>query len=168
MIIEKAILMWWEINAMTNNRDKVTLNTINISGDESIEWNGIKTTKTQPLKPLTPTLIEKFVTSRNDNHPHQAHRTPFTIESLRSLIGKDIFTSFSQELLNRTANIDQLKVSATIKNTSQPKSKTIILKSKHKNTISLDDFKVGYRNGTNERLPRHQEETSYIFMLYLH
>ena len=59
--------------------------------------------------------MEQVITERNSHHLNQAQGTPLTIKPLLSLIGTDSYTSFSQELLNGTAEIDSLKLSPTIK-----------------------------------------------------
>ena len=60
-----------------------------------------------------PILIDQLIIDRNAKHPNQADRTPFTVEPLLSLVGKDTFTTFSQELLDETADLSQLKLSPT-------------------------------------------------------
>ena len=60
-------------------------------------------------------LIEKLMNKRNAHHLNWAQGTPFTIEPLLFLIGQDSFTSFSQELLDGTANLNDINVSPLIK-----------------------------------------------------
>ena len=75
-----------------------------------------------------PILIDQLIADRNANHLNQADGTPFTVEPLSSLIGKDTFTTFSQELLDGTADLSKLQLSPTIqlymKNLKQ--NKTIV------------------------------------------
>ena len=44
-------------------------------------------------------LIDQLIADRNTKHLNQADGTPFTVEPLLSLVGKNTFTTFSQELL---------------------------------------------------------------------
>ena len=56
-----------------------------------------------------PIKIDQLIAYRNANHLNQADGTPFTVEPLLSLIGKDIFTTFSQALLDGTADLSKLQ-----------------------------------------------------------
>ena len=40
-------------------------------------------------------LIDKYIAEINIHHLYQAHGYPFTIEPLKSLIGEDSFTTFT-------------------------------------------------------------------------
>ena len=62
-----------------------------------------------------PQLIDKLINEGNAHHLNQAQGTPFTIEPLLSLIGQDSFTSFFQEILDGTADLDDINVSPLIK-----------------------------------------------------
>ena len=59
--------------------------------------------------------MEQVIAERSSHHLNQAQGAPLIIEPLLSLIGTDSFTSFSQELLNRKADIYSSKISPTIK-----------------------------------------------------
>ena len=52
-----------------------------------------------------PEIMEQVIAERNSHHLNQAQGTPLTIEPLLSLIGTDSYTSFSQEILNKTAKM---------------------------------------------------------------
>ena len=58
--------------------------------------------------------IDLYILDMNAHNLHQAQGTSFTVISLESLIGKDSFVFFSQELLNCTMKIDQLNIYPTI------------------------------------------------------
>ena len=83
--------------------------------------------------------------SGNAQHLHQAHGTPFTVELLQTLIGKDSFTPFTQEILDGSAKFETLEISDNIKlylqNLKRKKAKGTI---NNKGTISLKEFKQGY------------------------
>ena len=58
-------------------------------------------------------LIDQLIADCNPKHFKQAYGTPFTVEPLLSLVGKDTFTTFSQILLDGTADLSPLKLSPT-------------------------------------------------------
>ena len=73
-----------------------------------------------------PILIDQLITDRNAKHLNRADDTPFTVELLLSLVEKDTLTTFSQELLDGTADLSQLQLPPTIhlymKNLKQTKT----------------------------------------------
>ena len=108
--------MWNKINYLTADNKNSSLQTIDIPIDKSIKWNEIKQTPNLLFKTVDdPEIMEQVIAERNAHHLNQAQGTPLTIEPLLSLIGTDSFTSFSQELLNETANLSPLTLSPTIK-----------------------------------------------------
>ena len=54
--------------------------------------------------------MEKSVADGISNHLNQAEGTPLTIKSFASLIGTDSYTSFSEKLLEGTANLFKLEI----------------------------------------------------------
>ena len=101
---------------MTNNRTTALLKTIDIPIDSKIRRNDINTHDNLQFKTIhNQEEIDQLLASGNAHHLHQAHGIPFTIEQLRTMIGKDSFTPFSQELLDDTASIDNLEISDNIK-----------------------------------------------------
>ena len=52
--------------------------------------------------------IERCINKENSVHLHQAHGTTYTIEPLKSLLGVDSITKFGNELLQGTANLEDL------------------------------------------------------------
>ena len=112
--IEQAIAMWRKIKYLTVTSARTNLKTNNNPTDTSVNGNDIKSTKKLHFKTIdNPILIDQLIVDRNAKHPNQADRTPFTVEPLLSLVGKDTFTTFSQELLDGTADLSQLKLSPT-------------------------------------------------------
>ena len=86
--------------------------------------------------------MEQVIAERSSHHLNQAQGAPLIIEPLLSLIGTDSFTSFSQELLNRKADIYSSKISPTIrkylKNLKQNKK---IISTKKKSYYSMNKNK---------------------------
>ena len=65
-----------------------------------------------------PIRIYELTVERKSHHLNQAQGPLFTVHPLKSLIGDDSLTSFSNKVLSKTTNTDQLKLSSTIKNLS--------------------------------------------------
>ena len=132
---------------MTNNRSTVSSNTLDISIDKIIHRNDIKNHNNLQFKTIhNHKVVDHLLASSNAQHLHQAHGTPFTIKSLRTLIGKDIFTPFSQEILDGTTRFDNLNVSKNIKQCLRNlKRKNIKGKINNKGIIPLKEFKQGYK-----------------------
>ena len=138
--------MWKRINSMTNNSTMASLNTLDIPIDNTINRNDIKSHIYLQFKTIhNHEEIDQLLASNNAQHLHQAHNTPFTVEPLRTLIGKDSFTPFTQEILDGSANFDTLEISDNIKlylqNLKRKKVKGTI---NNKGTITLKEFKQGY------------------------
>ena len=145
--IEQTIMMWRTINYLTRTEDESSSQTIDIPEDSSIKWNDIKYHKGLIFKTISdPEQIDKYYAERNTHHLNQAQGSAFTIEPLNRLIGEDSFTSFSDEILNGTADLSKLKFSPIIKKYLHQlkRNKTIITSNKNK-TISLNEFKKGYK-----------------------
>ena len=99
--IEQTIAMWRKIKYLTVTSARTNLKTNNNPTDTSVNGNDIKATKNLYFKTIdNPILIDQLIVDRNAKHPNQADRTSFTVEPLLSLVGKDTFTTFSQELLD--------------------------------------------------------------------
>ena len=117
--IEQVIILWNKINYLIADNKNSSLQTIDIPVDETIKWNNIKETSNLLLKTVDdPEIMEHVMTEKSSHHLNQAQDTPLTVEPLLSLIGTDSFTSFSQDLLNRTSDITSLSLSPTIKKES--------------------------------------------------
>ena len=141
--------MWRTINYLTRKEDESSSQTIGIPEDSSIKWNDIKNYKGLIFKTISdPEQTDKHYAERNTHHLNQAQGSAFTIESLNRLIGEDSFTSFSDEILNGTADLSKLNLSPIIKKYLQQlkRNKTIITSNKNK-TVSLNEFKKGYKYG---------------------
>ena len=83
-----------------------------------------------------------YIADRNANHLNHTQGSSFTVEPLRTLIGEDSFTTFSQALLDGTANLEKLNVTPTIKFCLQLlKKKENILSNNKQGLILLDDIK---------------------------
>ena len=145
--IEAIIKMWTRINSMTNNNTMTSLNTLDIPIDATIHRNDIKKHIDLQFKTIhNPIEIDQLLATGNAQHLHQAHGTPFTVEPLRSMIGKDSFTPFTQEILDGTANFDNLQISDNIKSYLQNlKKKKVKGTINNKGTIPINEFKQGYR-----------------------
>ena len=138
--------MWKNINHLTSDKAKSSIQTIDIPVDENINWNDIKKTKLQFKTIDDPEIMKHVIAERNSRHLNQAQDTPSTIEPLLSLIGTDNFTSFSQELLNRKADVKSLEISPTItkylKNLKQNKE---VISTKTNKFIPLHEYKQGFK-----------------------
>ena len=151
--------MWKKINHLTKPKHNNATHTIDIPVDSSVGWNDIKKKNLQFKTIDDPQLIDKLINERNAHHLNQAQGTPFTIEPLLSLIGQDSFTSFSQELLDGTADLDDINVSPLIKQyLTNIKSNGTTL-ANQTGIIPLEDFKSGYKNDTKGRQPHLREGT---------
>ena len=145
--IEQVIIMWHKINYLTADNKNSSLQTIDIPIDKTIEWNDIKQTPNLLFKTVDdPEIMEQVIAERNSHHLNQAQGTPLTIEPLLSLIGTDSFTSFSQELLNETANLSPLTLSPTIKKyLKKLKQNKEIVSTKTNNNIPFNEYKKGFK-----------------------
>ena len=135
--------MWNKINYLTSEKKNSSLQTIDIPVDANINWNDIKKTKNLQFKTIDdPEIMEQVIAERNSHHLNQAQGTPFTIEPLLSLIGTDSYTSFSQKILDGTADIDSLKLSTTItKYLKNLKHNKEIISTKTNKSIPLQAYK---------------------------
>ena len=114
--IEAIFKMWTWINSITNNNTMASLNTLDIQIDTTIHRNDIKNHIDLQFKTINnPIEIDQLLATGNAQHLNQAHGTPFTVEPLRLMIGKDSFTPFTQEILDGSANFDNLQISDNIK-----------------------------------------------------
>ena len=140
--------MWIKIKYLTITSERTNLKTIDIPTDTSVQWNDIKATKNLQFKTIDdPILIDQLIADRNAHHLNQADRTPFTIEPLLSLIGKDTFTTLSQELLEGKANLSQLDLSPTTQLYMEKlKQKKIIVNSPTNTTIPYKEYVEGFKN----------------------
>ena len=81
-------------------RKKFSMQTIDIPCDKTIKWNDIKKAKKLRFKMVdNPDVIEILMIESNAQLLNQAEGSPFIVEPLATLIGKEIFTSFSEEIL---------------------------------------------------------------------
>ena len=146
--IEQVISMWIKIKYLTITSERTNLKTIDIPTDTSVQWNDIKATKNLQFKTIDdPILIDQLIADRNAHHLNKADRTPFTIEPLLSLIGKDTFTTLSQELLEGKANLSQLDLSPTTQLYMEKlKQNKIIVNSPTNTTIPYKEYVEGFKN----------------------
>ena len=146
--------MWRKIKYLTITSERTNLKTFDIPTDTSVQWNKIKTTKKLEFKTIDdPILIDQLIADRNAHHLNQADGTPFTIEPLLSLIGKDTFTTLSQELLEGKANLSQLELSQPTKLYMQKlKQKNTIVNSPTNITIPYKKYVEGFKNW-KEKIP---------------
>ena len=95
-------------------RKKFSMQTIDIPCDETIKWNDIKKAKKLRFKMVdNPDLIEILMTESNAQLLNQAEGSPFIVEPLATLIGKEIFTSFSEEILKGIVNLSTINHTLT-------------------------------------------------------
>ena len=72
---------------------------------------------------------------------------PFTIEPLLSLIGTNVFTIFTDELLEGTVDIKSIKLSKVLTTyMKQSKKNILIMPNYDKQTISYYDYKQGFKS----------------------
>ena len=88
-----------------------------------------------------------MIADRNTDHLNQVDSTPFTVEPLLSLIGKDMFTTFSQDLLDGKVDLSKLQLSLTIqlymKTLKQNKTS---VNSTTNNIIPYNEYIEGFNN----------------------
>ena len=108
--------MWRKIKYLTVTSTRTNLKIIDIPTDTSVQWNDIKSTKNLHFTTIDdPILIYQLMEDRNAKYLNQVDGTSFTVEPLLSLVGKDTFTIFSQEVLDDKVDLSQLKLSPTKK-----------------------------------------------------
>ena len=136
--IEQVIIMWNKINYLTADNKNSSVQTIDIPIDKTIKWNDIKQTPNLLFKTVDdPEIMGQVIAERNSHHLNQA---------LLSLIGTDSFTSFSQELLNETANLSPLTLSPTIKKyLKKLKQNKEIVSTKTNTNIPFNEYKQGFK-----------------------
>ena len=139
--------MWTRINSMTNNSTISSMKTLDIPIDTILHRNDIRNNIDLQFKTIhNHEEIDQLLASDNAQHLHQEHGTPFTVEPLRILIGKDNFTPFSREILDGSAEFDTLDISDNIKFYLQNlKRKRVKGKINNKGIIPLIEFKQGYK-----------------------
>ena len=94
-----------------------------------------------------PILIDQLIADRNTKYINQVDGTPFTVKPLLSLDGKDTFTTFSQELIDGTADLSQLKLSPTAQlYTQNLKQNNIIVKPPTNTTIPYNEYVEGFKS----------------------
>ena len=76
-------------------------------------------------------LVEKLIIERNDVHLNQAEIILRTIEPMASLIEKDSYITFGNEILKETVNMSEIKSPTIRKYTQQLKNNDEILKTPH-------------------------------------
>ena len=112
--IEQVIVMWRKIKYLTKLRENKSKNNRH-SNRHIREMDRHQVGKKLQFKTIDdPILIDHLFAERNANHLNQTDGTPFTVEPLLSLIGKDTFMTFSQELLDDTADLSKRQLSPTI------------------------------------------------------
>ena len=130
------------------NKNNASLKTVDIPVDGTIKWSDIKKDKSLKFKTIDDEdQIEKLIADGISNHLNQAEGTPLTIEPFASLIGTDSYTSFSEQLLEGTADVSKLKVSSTVaKYLKSLKRNKEIIATEKENVIPLKEFKSGFKN----------------------
>ena len=113
-----------------------------------MKWNETKSAKNLQFKIIDdPNLIDQVIVDRNANHLSQVDGTPFTVEPLLSLIGKETFTTFSQEILDGKTDISKLQLSPTIQlYTKNLKQNKTIVNSATNNIIPYNEHIEGFKN----------------------
>ena len=107
--IEQIIQIWKVIQFTTSKKTNSSIQTIDILTDTSIPWNDIKDKNNVVFKTINnPVLIEELVADRNSHHLNQSQGSPFTVESMQSLLETDSDTPFIEVLLNEEANLYQI------------------------------------------------------------
>lgn len=98
-----------EIKYLTIDSEITSLKTIYIPTDIFVKWNEIKSAKNLQFKAIdNPDLIDQLIVDRNANHLNQVDGMPFISKLLISLICKDTFTTFLQELLNGKSDLSKI------------------------------------------------------------
>ena len=146
--IEQVISMWIKIKYLTITSERTNLKTIDIPTDTSVQWNNIKATQNLKFKTIDdPILIDQIIADRNVHHLNQVDGKPFTNKPLLSLIVKDTFATFSQELLEGKANLSQLDLTSTTRLYMQKlKQNKKIVNSRTNTTIPYKKYVEGFKN----------------------
>lgn len=113
--IESIMKMWNNINFLINPKIKSSIQTLDIPIDTTIPLNDRKKTRNLKIQTIDNlVLIYSYIDDRTAQHLNHAQGLPFTMESLRILVGEGSFTTFSQVLLDDTSALNALNVSLTI------------------------------------------------------
>ena len=94
-----------------------------------------------------PILIDQLIADRNAKYLNQVDGTSLTVEPLLSLVGKDTFTIFPQEVLDGTVDLSQLKLSPT-------KNSTIV-NSLTNTKIPYKEYLEGFKNWKEKTMTLH-------------
>ena len=96
------------IRKYTSNKNKSHLKSILVPKDSTLNWNQIpKNLPSNQWKEINdPESINACLIQQKLAHFNQAQSTPCTNEPLSSLLQDDSFTSFGNEILNGTANLN--------------------------------------------------------------
>ena len=110
IVIEQQVVVHKKIKQYTASVTHQSIKHLEIPKDSTIGWNNIpKTLPSNQWHTITDNHeIEECLIKRNVEHLNQAQGTPYTIPPLSTLLGDDSFTSFGQDILNGTANLDNL------------------------------------------------------------
>ena len=112
IIIEQQVVVHKEIKQYTASVTHQSIKHLKISKDPTIGWDNIP--KDLPFNQWRTVIdnreIEDCLIKRNIEYPNQVQGTPCTIPSLSTLLEDDSFTPFRNDILNGTANFENLQL----------------------------------------------------------
>ena len=108
--------MWKTVKHFMKYLDSLTIQTITITEDRTIKWNDINSHKKLKITTVDDIeLMNKYFAEKNIQHLNQVQYSPLTIEPLKSLLQSNSFTTFLEQLLARTPNLNSLNITPLIR-----------------------------------------------------
>ena len=112
LIIEQQVVVHKNIKQYTASVTHQSIKHLEIPKDPTIGWNNIpKDLPFNQWRTITDNHeIEDFLIKRTIEHLNESQETPCTISPLSTLLGDDSFTPFGNDILNGTANFENLQL----------------------------------------------------------
>ena len=108
--------MWKTVKHFMKYLDSLTIQTITITEDRTIKWNDINSHKKLKITTVDDIeLMNKYFAEKNIQHLNQVQYSPLTIEPLKSLLRSNSFTTFLEQLLAGTPNLNSLNITPLIR-----------------------------------------------------
>ena len=115
--VEQIIKMWRIIKFLLFLKQKVSIKTVDVTVDNTIDCNTMKKNKELKFKIIDDDeRIDKLIAERNAHHSNQTEGIPLIVKLLVSLIGIYSFISFTANFLEGTVDLTFLNLSLIVKN----------------------------------------------------
>ena len=112
--------MWRIIKFLLFLKQKVSIKTVDVTVDNTIDCNTMKKNKELKFKIIDDDeRIEKLIAERNAHHSNQTEGIPLIVKPLVSLIDIYSFISFTANFLEGTVDLTFLNLSLIVKTYSQ-------------------------------------------------